>query len=184
VRDRLSAHGFQKLQRPTDIHVIITAGMRRGLAHQRKSGKMDDRRRLRLPQRRRQRVAVADVAFDQRAEARETPVAGGKIVEDDGLEAGLGQCLAAMAADIAGAPGDENAVHRAWLSSVPPHSDPAGITSRLSRIRGGHALLTLSGGRNEQRCVAPCRLAVARTKRSAIREPSYPDAAESPAALR
>jgi hypothetical protein len=53
-------------------------------------------------------ILVADVAHLQRPPFHRFPMTGRKIVECDGRQAGSMERLAHMAADIAGAAGDQN----------------------------------------------------------------------------
>ena len=60
-----------------------------------------------LRKRIRQRFRIEEVAFDERTPPNELAVAGGKIVIHHREEAGGGQRLAGMAADVSGTGGDK-----------------------------------------------------------------------------
>ncbi len=104
-------HRRQQAQRPADIDVPVLAGFADRLPHERHGGEMQDGDRRMLGEDSGERSLVADVALHNGPPAHEVAVTRRKIVEGNGQEARRMQRLAAMTADVAGAPRHEHRLH-------------------------------------------------------------------------
>ena len=104
-------HRIEQHPRPMDVHVVISAGHCHRLADIGERGEMHHRLDAVGAEQKIERRRIPNVAFDQWPPADELTVAEGEIVEYDHFVAGCRKCLGAMAADVAGAAGDENGCH-------------------------------------------------------------------------
>jgi acetylornithine deacetylase/succinyl-diaminopimelate desuccinylase-like protein len=114
---RCLAHGLEQRQRAGDIVVVVQPGIIRGLADIGIGGKVNDGLGPKPSQRLAHQGGIPDVGFDQRPPFDEIFVAARQIVDHGHLEAFMGQKLAGVAADVAGAAGDEDAAHSAPIAS-------------------------------------------------------------------
>ena len=111
ARHAMAQHGLDHVNEARHIDPVIGKRLAHRGAHIGKRGEMDDGVRPVLRECSIDRGAIENVTFDQRAEAREVGMAGREIVKRDRFKPGRRKRLAGMAADEAGAAGDENGLH-------------------------------------------------------------------------
>ena len=101
-------HRFEDAQRADDVVAVVAERVADRFADVEKCREMDHRPRLVTPQRLAQRRDVRDVAFDEIAVLRRLAMPGGEIVVHDDAIPGPRERLRGVAADVAGAAGDEH----------------------------------------------------------------------------
>ncbi len=101
-------HGVEEAEAVDEVVAEIELRLRHRLADIGKGGEMHDGGDLVLAQGGPEPRRIREIGLDERPPADRPAVPVDEIVVTDGNEAGGGQGLAGMAADIAGAAGDEN----------------------------------------------------------------------------
>jgi hypothetical protein len=122
--DLLGQHRLEKAKPAGEVDVVIGPRVGHGFADKGECSEMHDGRWPDVAHHRPEALAVADIALDQRPPFDEFAVTRREIVVDDRLEAGPGERLAAVATDIAGAAGHEDAGHSAMGPSSPERRLP------------------------------------------------------------
>ena len=97
-----------KAARGAGVVAVVLERQRHGLGHDGVRGEVHDRIDLVLRQQPRHQRMIADIADDEFAGGDRLPEALAEIVEDDDLLAGLAQLPHHVAADVAGAAGDQD----------------------------------------------------------------------------
>jgi hypothetical protein len=108
VLHRLGGHRLEHTQRPSHVVAIVPRRFARGLADVQQRGEVHHRKNVVVPERLPHGDDIGDVALHELAEFRRRTMAGRETVVDDHAEPGLAQRLRRVAADVAGAAGDEN----------------------------------------------------------------------------
>ena len=109
VAPLLRRHRLEHAERADDIVAVIARRIAHRFANVEKRGEVHDREDVVAAQRAPHGRHIRDVALDQLAILDGLAVTGDEVVEDDDAMTGLMQRLGGMAADVAGAAGDENA---------------------------------------------------------------------------
>ena len=105
---RLGRHRFEHAQRADDVVPVVLRRIAHRLADVEKGGEVHDARDRVAAQRVAERRDVGDVADDQIAVLHGGTMAGDEIVVHDHAAAGAVQRFRGVAADVAGAAGDQD----------------------------------------------------------------------------
>ena len=140
---------FDQRARIGGVVAVIAERIAHRIRHHDRGGEMDDRLDVMLADELRHQRLVAGLADDERHAFGDRPaMAGGQIVEHDDAFAGIGQFQHHLAADIAGAAGDQNRHGlRPVLPIAPAYTDSMNtpLCRRCGRHRGSAASSALPG---------------------------------------
>jgi hypothetical protein len=100
-------HRLERAERPGHVVAVIAGGIGHRLGHREPRREVHDGGGAALAQRGAHGGHVPDIAFDERRAERRVAVSGRQVVVDDDAVPGLAEGLRRMAADVAGAAGDE-----------------------------------------------------------------------------
>jgi hypothetical protein len=124
---------LQQVARRAGVVAVVLERILAGLRHDGVRGEVHDRVDVVLREDARHEVAITGVADDELAVRHRLAKAGGQVVERHDALAGRAELAHDVAADVAGAAGDENSVCHAWSPRV---------------LQGGAGMIT-TGGRGE-----------------------------------